>query len=39
MQRLATVLAALLFLSSTAYGQDRYYYSDQRKTPIEKSES
>ena len=39
MQRLATVLAALLFLSSTAYGQDRYYYSDQRKIPIEKSES
>lgn len=39
MKRLATLLTALLFLSSTAYGQDGYYYSDERKIPIEKSES
>lgn len=38
MKRLATVLAAVLFLSSAAYAQDRYYYSDERKIPIEKSE-
>lgn len=39
MKRLAAVLAALVFLSSAAYAQDRYYYSDERKIPIEKSES
>lgn len=38
MKRLATLLAALLVLSSTAYAQDRYYYSDERRIPIEQSE-
>jgi hypothetical protein len=38
MKRLAAVLAALVFLSSAAYAQDRYYYSDERKIPIEQAE-
>lgn len=31
MKRFATLLAALFLLTSTTYGQDRYYYSDERQ--------
>ena len=38
MKQFATLLTALLLLTSTAYGQDHYYYSDERQIPIEQVE-
>ena len=38
MKRLATLLTVLLVLTSTVQAQDRYYYSDERKIPIEQAE-
>ncbi len=38
MKQLATLLATLLLLASAVQAQDRYYYSDERKIPIEQAE-
>jgi hypothetical protein len=39
MKRLALLFAALLLLAPAAWAQSRYYYSDERKIPIERAES
>lgn len=38
MKGLASLLAALLLLAPAAWAQGRYYYSDERKIPIERAE-
>lgn len=39
MKRLALLFAALLLLAPAAWAQSRYYYSDERKIPIERAKS